>query len=108
MSPGNTFTIFDQSFSLRADRSRCPERMGSLADVDPDDPELTLGAYKEFISGEIRYADKQRWDLVEDKLDLSAASDLISWIITPFMRPISAGRASDIEQKALTESRWPS
>lgn len=103
-----SFTIFGQSFSLRADRSRCPERMGAVADVDPDDPVLALESYKEVISAEIRHADKQRWELVEDQLDLNAALELIAWIIGPFVRPISKSRSSDMARKALAESRWPS
>ena len=106
--PKYSFQLEGFVLSLRADRSRFPERIATMADIDPDDdPASALDSYKAFIKNEIRYADRRKWLLVESRLDLDAAQKLLSWIIEPFAHPISPERATDIGRKVLSESVWP-
>ena len=105
--PKYSFQLEGLVLSLRADRSRFSERIATMADIDPDgDPASVLDSYKAFIKNEIRYADRRKWLLVEGRLDLDTARELVSWIIEPFAHPISAERAADIGRKALDESVW--
>ena len=106
--PVNSFTVAGQTFQLRADRSRVPERMGPIAELDLNgDPREILEAYRAFIRGEVRYADRERWALAEEQLELADLLDLIGWIIAPWTGPISESEALKIKRKTLQEAVWP-
>ena len=49
--------------------------MGPISEIDPEgDPRLILEAYREFIVSEIKYADRERWALVEERLSSRISS----------------------------------
>ena len=107
--PGlNSFTIHDEVFALRVDRSRVPERIRVLADIDTGgDPRLVLEAYRRFILGEIRYADRERWLALEERLELADIVELVAWIISPWTGTTSEAQALKAYRKALAEGVLP-
>jgi hypothetical protein len=81
--------------------------MGPISEIDPEgDPRLILEAYREFIVSEIKYADRERWALVEERLELADILELIAWIISPWTGPISEIQTLVANKKALEEAAY--